>query len=95
MPSLMTLEEAKRDLRVLSLDEDTQIGQMIDQASDIVMGYIKKDADALEWDATTVPPRVKSAVSLVLQALFHRSGEPALSDNVKALLHRDRDPALA
>jgi len=95
MAALITLQEAKAQLAILSDDQDATISLDAEMATDIVMGYIKKDAVELEWTDETVPFRIKAAIILVLRALFFEDeGEP-LSDAAKALLHRDRDPALA
>ncbi|UZW54054.1 phage gp6-like head-tail connector protein [Sphingobium sp. JS3065] len=95
MVALITTAEAKTQLGVLSDDQDATIALDAEMATDIVMGYIKKDAAEQEWTAETVPFRIKAAIILVLRALFFSDeGEP-LSDAAKALLHRDRDPAVA
>lgn len=95
MIPLLSLIEAKDDLKVSTDDEDSQIALLVDMASDIVMGYIKKDAEALEWDEFSVPFRIKAAVILVLRALYHGGDNDPLGDTVRRLLHRDRDPTCA
>lgn len=94
MEPLITMEQARSALRVLSADLDEDIDFKVRMAGDIVMGYIKKDAEALGWTHETAPYRIRAAVTLVLKALFFEEDEP-LSVAVKNLLHRDRDPALA
>lgn len=95
MVALVTLEDAKARLRVDFADEDTLIEQLLDDATDIIIGYIKQPDH--EWDDTTVPPRIRSAILLTVARLYEdREGsEPVLNDTIKGLLHRDRDPALA
>jgi hypothetical protein len=95
MVALVSLAEAKAQLSILANDEDATILLDAEMATDIVMGYIKKDLDELGWTSENVPFRIKAAVILVLRALFFSDeGEP-LSAAARALLHRDRDPAVA
>lgn len=95
MAALVTLAEVKADLNILNADRDTELTLKAELATDIVMGYIKKDADELYWDDETVPYRVKAAVLLVVRSLFNDDNADPLTEGVKAILHRDRDPALA
>ncbi|MGC4252438.1 MAG: head-tail connector protein [Sphingobium sp.] len=95
MAALLTLAEAKAQLAVLSDDQDATILMDVQMASDIVMGYIKKDAEDLGWTVDTVPFRIKAAVILVLRTLFFSGEGDPLNEAAKALLYRDRDPAIA
>jgi len=102
MAELVTLDEAKRHLRVTHDDEDDDIKFRISAASEIVLDYIKKrDSD---WTTDTTPKLVKAATLLVLAGLYEDrgDGEEVLSQAngyldrpVTAILHRYRDPALA
>lgn len=94
MVMLITLVQAKADLGVLADDHDADITLKVEMASDIVMGYIEKDADELGWDAESAPARIRAAVILVMRGLFFGETDP-LSEAVKAVLRRDRDPAIA
>lgn len=95
MAALITAEAAKQRLRIDFDDEDEAVDSMLEEATDIVIGYIKKPGHA--WTEATVPFRIKSAIFLVFGALFEgRTGEDEiLTEPVRSLLHRDRDPALA
>lgn len=94
MAALVTLAEAKTHLRVLADDQDSDITAKALAASDIVIDYIKRPDHG--WTDVTVPALVKSAILLVLGALFDdREGGDPISDAVKSILHRLRDPALA
>ena len=93
--ALVTLAEVKADLNILNADRDTELTLKAELATDIVMGYIKKDAAEEYWDDETVPYRIKAAVLLVVRSLFNDDNADPLSESVKAILHRDRDPALA
>ena len=70
---------------------------LIDQASQIVVDYIKRPDHG--WTPETVPPHVQAAVMHVLLRLYDdRQGElpgGPLPQHVKDLLWRERDPALA
>lgn len=103
MTSLVTLAEAKAHLRVYWNDEDANITSVIEQAQDIVLDYIKKP-DA-EWIPEDVPARVKSAILMIVTALYQDDDNGAktlsglsggdISNPVVAVLYRLRDPALA
>lgn len=95
MIPFLTLEQVKSDLGILDSDRDEQVEMKADMAADIVLGYIKKTAEEMEWDAETVPFRIKAAVLLVTRSLFFEDAADPISDPVRRLLHRDRDPALA
>ena len=59
---------------------------------DIIVGYLK--ITELTWTVDTVPPRVRTAILLTIQAIYDTTDDP-ITDAVKSLLWRDRDPALA
>lgn len=110
-PQYLTEEEAIGHLR-LSLENDgNSPATVIDedypillekmvQAEDIIVGYLKR-ADS-GWSPSTIPPRIKAAMLIVLSALWDdREAEEDAGDYLKEdgpvarLLRRDRDPALA
>jgi hypothetical protein len=99
MLPLVTLDEARRHLRLTESNmEDSDVAaDVFDKsaaATDIVIDYIKQPDHA--WTDQDAPWRVKSAILLVMSALFDdREGGDPLSDAAKSLLHRLRDPALA
>ncbi|MNU34504.1 Phage gp6-like head-tail connector protein [compost metagenome] len=95
MAALATISDAKQRLRIDFEDDNALITSLLEEATDIVVGYIKKPDH--EWSATTVPFRIKSAILLVTGSLYENrdAGEAVLTESVRALLHRDRDPALA
>jgi hypothetical protein len=95
--ALITLDQAKRHLR-MGDDEDEEIEEKVNEASAIVLDYLKVPAD--EWAVGAVPYLVQAATKLVLGALMENregnaDGPEPLSQAVKDLLHRYRDPALA
>ena len=94
---LVDLADAKRMLRVSHDDEDILIADLADQASEIVIDYIKRPDHG--WTAATVPRHVQAAVFHVLKRLYddpagELDGGP-LPQHIKELIWRDRDPALA
>ncbi|AHE56015.1 head-tail connector protein [Sphingomonas sanxanigenens] len=93
MVALVTLAEAKAHLRILSNDEDADIDLKREGASDIIVDYIKRPEHG--WTAETAPALVKSAVLLMLGALFADRETAEIPSGVKAILWRYRDPALA
>ncbi|AJX27338.1 phage protein DNA packaging protein [Burkholderia pseudomallei] len=100
---LVSFNRALSHLRVEAGEDDDAIKDLIDAASDIVVDYLKlkeiPDTWALEEGdtASTVPGPVRSAVLLVLGALYaDREGTTApLTPAVESLLIRLRDPAMA
>lgn len=85
---LVDLETAKGDLRMDDDYADEIIFSKIEEASSIVLDYLKLDAEP-----DPVPFFVRAATLLVIRSLFD-GGDP-LSDPVVRLLHRYRDPAIA
>lgn len=98
---LVTLEQAKRHLRVWHDDEDADLQDKIAQASDIVVDYIQRPelewTDAVDGTPSNAPMRVQAAVLMVLDILWEqRNGgdieygqaDGYLSKPVTALLHR-------
>ena len=97
---LVSLARAKIHLYLTHNSDDAELELKIEDASDIVMDYLKDRSNTHNWDEATVPATVRAAVLLVLGALWeNREGNSdqadALSPTVTALLHRYRDPALA
>ena len=90
--SLVAIDVAKRALRVEGSDLDEDLLWRLEQATEIVIDYIKQPEH--EWTPETVPGPVSAAIILVTRSLFDGEDEP-ISDAVRALLHRFRDPALA
>lgn len=78
MVALLTLDVAKQHLRVDHTDDDVDITRKIDQASAIVLDYIKKtvgtvdpdDPSIVDWTPDTVPAAVQAAVELMLSKLY-------------------------
>jgi hypothetical protein len=88
MTQLVDIEMAKSHLRIDSDASDEIISFKIDQASSIILDYLKIDEPP-----DPLPDLVQAATLLCVEALFD-GGDP-LNDTVKALLHRKRDPELA
>lgn len=99
MTVLITLAQARAQLQMLDGEDDrnSQILLKMEEASDIVVGYLKNPDHG--WTDRTVPPRVRSAILLVLSNIWHHRGDDdgadPISPAVVSLLMRDRDPALA
>lgn len=95
MVALATLDDAKARLRIDFVEDDATVEQMLSEATDIVIGYIKKPTHG--WTTETVPDRIRSAILLTFGRLYEdREGaESVLNQTIKDLLWRDRDPALA
>lgn len=103
MATLVTLDQAKQQIRVTWDDEDTSIQLLLDAAEASVLDYIKQDYG---WTALTCPPFVKLAILVVLSTYYdpYRDGDDFDNDKIAygylppaatALLHRLKKPALA
>lgn len=92
---LVTLEQAKSQLRIDDTESDTELAGMISAASIIVVGFLKTD-EAASYTVDTVPAHVQTAVLLVLSSLYcDREGlTDPIGVAVRSILMRDRDPAL-
>jgi hypothetical protein len=91
MNSLVTLEQAKAHLRVVMSDYDDDIQLKCEQATAIVIDYLK--IATVTWTMDTVPQQVQAAILLALEDLHeHRPIDWELQ---RRLLERSRDPALA
>jgi hypothetical protein len=97
--ALITLEQAKQQLRIDYDDQDADLIMKMEQASAIIVDYLKKPDHG--WTAETVPPPVQAAILLVLTALWDDRDGSGDSDYlapggaVARLLARTRDPAFA
>ncbi len=83
-------------------DDDADIDAALEQATDIVIDYIKRPEHG--WTESTVPYRVVAAIIIVTTALREDQAKGDvlsglsggdLKNPLVALLHRLRDPALA
>lgn len=100
---LITLDQAKLHLRIDNDDHDDQLEEIIEDASGIILDYLKMESTAYQTTAgepEDVPRSVVSAVKLGVSALFENPeqderGPLVLSQTVKNLLMRLRDPAIA
>ena len=71
---------------------DTSDAPVAEEATDIVLSYLKVSDD--EWTTETVPPRIRAVILRVVKNMHDELDDP-LSDEVKDRLLGDRDPALA
>lgn len=115
MVALVTVEQVNNALRLdLDLgdppagdgdaDRIADIESKIEQATDIVLDYLKMAPDDV-WTIETVPPRVSAAIIIVVRCLLDDSEDSLamlsglsgadLSNPIVALLYRLRDPAIA
>jgi hypothetical protein len=80
---------------------DADLQAKVDQASDIILSYLKIATSPPYYDDTTAPKRVQAATLLLVANLWEFRGDDLNSPDEKTweaiarLLIRDRDPALA
>jgi hypothetical protein len=96
MNDLITLAQAKAQLRIDDTESDTELAEMVTAASAVVVGYIG-GTGAPAYTVDTVPAAVRTAVLLVLSSLYQdREGmEDPVGVAVKSILRPFRDPSLA
>ena len=106
---LVTLDQAKRRLRITSTDEDLDLQDLLDQAEAHIVNWCsvtasgKAVADA--WTASTVPPVVVAAILVQMGELDRFRGDDAdgppretgevLSTTVRELLRAYHDAVVA
>lgn len=97
MNNLVSLEQAKAQLRIVDTDSDNELTSvMIPGASAVVAAYLKWPA-AWPYTADTLPPDMVTAVLLVLASLYEdREGaNDPVGPAVASILRPYRDPTLA
>ena len=92
--TLVSLDVAKTHLRVLGDEHDADIELKARAASRIVIDHL--DRVTFPWTEETLPDSIRSAVLLVLGALFEdREGGDPLGRAAQSLLAPHRRPPLA
>lgn len=67
MPNLVSLEEAKAQLRITWDDEDMYISLLCDASEIAIKNYIKKEYN---WTASNVPIDVKLAILVLISTYY-------------------------
>lgn len=104
--ALVTLAQAKQHLQMDHDLDDALIESKVEQASGMVLDYLKLPSPPSEWNPDSaaespglgVPPLIQSAVLLAVGELYKNRDAGAvnvLSEGVRSLLHRQRDPSMA
>jgi hypothetical protein len=98
MAALVSLAQAKEHLRIKTSDDDADVYLKVEQASAIILDYLKSRAG--DWTADTAPGQVQAATLLMLGHLHENRGDdmepdPMVWQAIERLLMRSRDPALA
>lgn len=70
--ALVTLEQAKAQLRVVSTTEDDDIAAKIEQASASIIDYVDRADVTATWDEDTVPEPARAATLELLLFLYER-----------------------
>lgn len=98
MAAIISLDEAKRHLRVDDSDNDEDILAKTEQAIAIIYGYLKKPIPNVDGSPPDeVDGSAKASILLALTGLYD-GRDPAteiITPAIVALLMRLRDPALA
>lgn len=80
---------------------DVELQSKVDQASDIILSYLKIATSPPYYDDQTAPKRIQAAALLMIANLWTYRGDDIDTPDEKTwqaierLLMRDRDPALA
>lgn len=91
--ALVSLADAKADLRILGSGEDVDIQNKLNTAEAIVVDYLKRPDHG--WTEESAPLVVKAAILLVLRNLFDEQNSDPITPGVVSILFRQRDPTLA
>lgn len=101
MTQLVTIEQAKDQLRIVHTHDDPYLVVLIESASRIITQYLKVD-DAYYETAIGSPEAIPAieedvelATLLVVDNLYNRETEDPITPAVQSILRRRRDPALA
>ena len=95
---LVDIDTAKRHLRRDDNYDDERIALLIDQASEIMIDYLKLPEgtyQATDGSPDDVPRMVEAATLLVIESMYDRPEVDPLTEAVRSILHRSRDPAIA
>jgi hypothetical protein len=104
--TLITIEQARWQLRLTDTLQDPEVEMKMAQAEDVILRYLSPTVSGLPrddypWTPANVPPAVQDAILLYLTHLWRNRGD-ALDDTDeqtwKAITRRLaplRDPALA
>lgn len=106
---LVTLEQAKKHLRLSGSHEDDDVRAKLRQAHGIIADYLSSTdtdwiAEVDAWTDETLPEDVRGAILLQFGELYRFRGdevdqpkrEPGcLSDTIRALLARKRQPVIS
>lgn len=101
MNSLITMAQARRQIRVLGTEHDAELEDLRQRASGVILDYLEypvmDDWFDSSGDPVGVPWQVEAATCIVLGRLFYDreglDGDP-ISDAVVSLLMRTRMPTL-
>lgn len=106
VPPLITIEQAKAQLRITDALHDLEITLAMQHASDAILRYMGSYADPA-WTAASVPSTVQRSILLLLTHFYEHRGDdmtPAASGGtpdadvwaaIGRLLARDRLPTIA
>jgi acyl CoA:acetate/3-ketoacid CoA transferase alpha subunit len=95
--SLVTLEQARDQLRDPPTVDNDQIERICERATEILLDFLKKDLSSYQNTAgepDEVPLLIEAACLKIVQNLYDGI-EPTISADVKDMVRRARDPALA
>ncbi len=107
MPDLVTVSEAKANLRIFHDDFDDEIGMFISAASEAIINHMGARAEFVldldsggEISVGSVVPAVVKAATIYLVGALHRGEADEfergyLPNPVTAMLYPLRDPALS
>ena len=71
---LVSLVEAKQQLRIQDSDHDADVTAKMDAAQEAILAYLTTAGDET-WDGTTVPKAVKQAILILLTHLYEHRGD--------------------
>lgn len=73
MVKLVTLDAVKRRLRIFHDDDDSDLEDMIAQATDVILNYISRPD--LDWTTEPAPPLIQAAILFQVGLLWANRGD--------------------
>lgn len=80
VPSVVTLAQAKKHLRLTTFEDDDDVRLKLEQATSMVLDYVWRDDDdwvdtIVGWTSSTVPGAVKAAILVQFGELYRFRGD--------------------
>ena len=79
MAAVITLAEAKRQLKIRDTDHDLEVQAAVTDADAVIRAYLN-DQNVPEWTDTTAPAPVKRSTLLLMAHLYDHPGDAGMAE---------------